>query len=130
MMSRSRSISRVAAMSIDRTTSANSTVTCLYSAERVDCVSRPPHSVQNLPVELECAPQEPQTSGVAVGPPPTSWLAPMSLIVSPLVSDVWHIAAIGTDWTARYAPAHPVSPWHCGGEGFRILFCSTNFGRI
>jgi hypothetical protein len=47
-----------------------------------------------LPVELECAPQEPQISPVAVSPPPPSPLAPTSLIVSPLVSDVWHITAI------------------------------------
>jgi len=56
-------------------------------------VSRAPHSLQNLPVELGCA-QEPQISSVAVSPPRPSRLAPTSLIVSPLVSDVWDIGAI------------------------------------
>ena len=83
MISRSRSISRVAAMSIDRTTSANSTVTCLYSAECVAGVSRAPHSLQKLPVgETERAPQEPQISPVAVSRPPSSWLTLTSVIVS------------------------------------------------
>jgi UDP-N-acetylmuramoyl-L-alanyl-D-glutamate--2,6-diaminopimelate ligase len=62
-------MSNVAAMSIDRTTSANSTVTCLYSAGRGACVSRAPHSRQNLPAERDCAPQEQQISSVAVAPP-------------------------------------------------------------
>ena len=79
-------------MSIDRTTSANSTVTCLYSAESVDLRESRTALVTELAVELECAPQEPQISPVAVSPP--SWLTPTSLIVSPLVSDIWHIAAI------------------------------------
>ena len=43
MISRNRSISTAAAMSIDRTTSANSTVTCLYSAGSGDRVIRAPH---------------------------------------------------------------------------------------
>src|SRR5882757_5432990 len=41
-------------------TSANNTVTCLYSADWVACVSRVPHSPQNLAVGLDCAPQDPQ----------------------------------------------------------------------
>ena len=40
MISRSRSAPTAAAMSIECTTSANSTVTCLYSADWVACVSR------------------------------------------------------------------------------------------
>ena len=35
-------------MSIECTTSANSTVTCLYSADRLACVTGAPHSLQNL----------------------------------------------------------------------------------
>ena len=66
MISRSRSVSSAAAISIERTTSANSTVTCLYSANRVADARGVPHSLQNLAVGLDCAPQEPQNSPVAV----------------------------------------------------------------
>src|SRR6478609_10545385 len=69
MISRSRSAPTAAAMSIECTTSANSTVTCLYSADGVARVSRVPHSAQNLAVGPDCAPQEPQNSPVAVSPP-------------------------------------------------------------
>ena len=44
MISRNRSISTAAAMSIERTTSANSTVTCLYSAGVVDGSIGVPHT--------------------------------------------------------------------------------------
>ena len=79
MISRSRSGPNDAAMSIECTTSANSTVTCLYSADRVACVSRVPHSPQNLAVGLDCAPQEPQNNLVAVNPPPPSPLGSTSV---------------------------------------------------
>src|SRR6185503_8894524 len=79
MISRSRSVPTVAAMSIECTTSANSTVTCLYSADRVARVSSVPHSLQNLAVGLDCAPQEPQNRPVAVNPPPPSPLGPTSV---------------------------------------------------
>jgi hypothetical protein len=49
-------------------------VTCLYSADWVACVRSVPHSLQNLAVVLDCAPQEPPNSPVAVSPPPPSWL--------------------------------------------------------
>jgi hypothetical protein len=52
MISRSRSGPTVAAMSIECTTSANSTVACLYSADRVADVTGGPHSLQNLNVPL------------------------------------------------------------------------------
>lgn len=58
MTSHRRSMSNADARPIERTTSAKSTVTCLYSADAVTGSSRVPHSVQNLPVE--CAPQESQ----------------------------------------------------------------------
>ena len=38
-----------------------------------------PHSLQNLAVGLNCAPQEPQTSPVAVSPPPPSPLGSTSV---------------------------------------------------
>ena len=66
-------------MSIECTTSAKSTVTCLYSADWVAWVSRVPHSPQNLAVGLDCAPQEPQNSPVAVSPPPPSPLGSTSV---------------------------------------------------
>ncbi|WP_245847204.1 hypothetical protein [Mycobacterium szulgai] len=55
-------------MSIECTTSANTTVTCLYSADLVARVSRLPHSLQNFPVGLDGAPQEPQINWDAVSP--------------------------------------------------------------
>src|ERR1700754_1823264 len=79
MISRSRSAPTAAAMSIECATSANSTVTCLYSADWVACVSRVPHSPQNLAVGLDCAPQEPQNSAVAVSSPPPSPLGSTSV---------------------------------------------------
>jgi hypothetical protein len=57
MTSRRLSMSKADARSIERTTSAKSTFTCLYSADAVTGSSRVPHSLQNLPVE--CAPQAP-----------------------------------------------------------------------
>src|ERR1700741_3656716 len=66
MISRSRSTPTLAAISIEWTTSANSTVTCLYSADWVSGVSRAPHSPQNLAVGPDCAPQEPQSFWSAI----------------------------------------------------------------
>jgi hypothetical protein len=66
-------------MSIECTTSANSTVTCLYSADPAEYVSRVPHSPQNLAGGLDCAPQEPQNNPVAVSPPPPSPLGSTSV---------------------------------------------------
>ena len=79
MISRSRSLPTVAARSIECTTSANNTVTCLYSADWAACASRAPHSPQNLAVGPDCAPQEPQNSPVAVSPPPPSPLRSTSV---------------------------------------------------
>ena len=47
MISRSRSAPTAAAMSIECTTSANNTVTCLYSADAAACVIGVPHLLQN-----------------------------------------------------------------------------------
>src|SRR5258708_447390 len=69
MTSRNRSISRAAAMSIERTTSANSTVTCLYSADRLTCVTGAPHSLQNLEFGGSSVPHDPHDSPAAVSAP-------------------------------------------------------------
>jgi hypothetical protein len=80
MISRKRSAPTAAAMSIECTTSANSTVTCLYSADWVAaCMSGVPHSLQNLAVELDGAPQESQESPVSVSPPIPSPLGSTSI---------------------------------------------------
>ena len=79
MISRSRSAPTAAAMSIECTTSANSTVTCLYSADRVACVSGAPHSLQNLEFGGSSVPHDPQSSPVAVSPPPPSPLGSTSV---------------------------------------------------
>ena len=79
MISRSRSAPTAAAMSIECTTSANSTVTCLYSADRVACVSGAPHSLQNLEFGGSSVPHDPQNSPVAVSPPPPSPLGSTSV---------------------------------------------------
>src|SRR3954447_4167816 len=65
MISRNRSISTAAAMSIERTTSANSTVTCLYSAASTD-TSCDPHASQNLAPSWGVAPHDRHTAGAAV----------------------------------------------------------------
>src|SRR5829696_7534309 len=62
MISRKRSASRAAAMSIDRTTSANSTVTCLYAAAVTEAISCDPHSSQNRAPSRGTAPHDRQTS--------------------------------------------------------------------
>src|SRR4029077_20578587 len=72
MISRSRSAPTAAAICIECTTSANSTVTCLYSADRLACVSGAPHSLQNLELGGSSVPHDPHGSPVAVSPPPPS----------------------------------------------------------
>src|SRR5215217_6167634 len=66
MISRSRSISSVAAMSIDRTTSANSTVTCLYLDASVEAINCAPHVSQNRAPSCGTAPHDrhPLVAGV------------------------------------------------------------------
>jgi hypothetical protein len=56
MISRSRSGPTAAAMSIEWTTSANRTVTCLYSAGVPGIPIGDPHSLQNLAVALTLVP--------------------------------------------------------------------------
>src|SRR3954468_16521661 len=79
MISRSRSAPTAAAMSIECTTSANSTVTCLYSADWAACLRGVPHSLQNLEFGGSSVPHDPQSSPVAVSPPPPSPLGSTSV---------------------------------------------------
>jgi len=72
MISRSRSAPTTAAMSIECTTSANRTVTCLYSADRLTCVTGAPHSLQNLEFSGSSVPHDPHDTPVAVRAPPPS----------------------------------------------------------
>jgi hypothetical protein len=65
MISRNRSVSTAAAMSIDRTTSANSTVTCLYSAGVVAIATAAPHSLQNFEFGGSSLPHDPHTKAAA-----------------------------------------------------------------
>ena len=92
MISRSRSAPTAAAMSIECTTSANSTVTCLYSADWVACVSRRTALVAELGVRagLRAArPTEQPRRGQSTATIPAGVHVS---IVSPLVNDVRHIA--------------------------------------
>src|SRR6476659_8545498 len=79
MISRSRSAPTAAAISIEWTTSANSTVTCLYSADRVACVSGTPHSLQNLELRGSSVPHDPHGSPAAVSAPRPSPLGSTSI---------------------------------------------------
>src|SRR6185312_17251529 len=69
MISRKRSAPTVAAMSIECTTSANRTVTCLYSAAVAAGLTGAPHALQNLEFGGSSAPHDPHDSPVAVSAP-------------------------------------------------------------
>ena len=92
MISRSRSAPTAAAMSIECTTSANSTVTCLYSADRVACVTGAPHSLQNLEFRRQLRAARPTRQSRRRQCTATVPAGVHVSIVSPLVSDVRHIA--------------------------------------
>src|SRR5215468_7057117 len=68
MISRNRSISTAPAMSVDRTTSANSTVTCLYFAVSAGTAVEAPHSSQNLAFSRRRAPQDPHAKFTVMQP--------------------------------------------------------------
>ena len=51
---------------VERTTSANSTVTCLYSAGVVAVATAAPHSLQNLAFSLSSVPHDPHTKAATV----------------------------------------------------------------
>src|SRR5882672_8465580 len=79
MISRNRSAPTAAAISIECATSANNTVTCLYSADRLTCVTGAPHSLQNLEFSGSSVPHDPHDSTVTVSPPPPPWLGSTSV---------------------------------------------------
>src|SRR6478735_6358788 len=60
MISRNRSAPTAAAMSIECTTSAKRTVTCLYSADWGSWTTGVPHSPQNLALAPNSVPHDPQ----------------------------------------------------------------------
>ncbi|WP_029117121.1 hypothetical protein [Mycobacterium sp. URHB0044] len=66
MTSRSRSMSSAAAMSIERTTSANNNVTCLYSALSTEAAIEAPHASQNRAPARGAAPHDRHTAGALV----------------------------------------------------------------
>src|SRR6476661_970426 len=66
MISRSRSGPTAAAMSIECTTSANSTVACLYSAGAVALATAAPHLLQNRESGGSSVPHDPHTTAAAV----------------------------------------------------------------
>jgi hypothetical protein len=66
MISRNRSAPTAAAISIECTTSANKTVTCLYSAGFRPVETAAPQWLQNLAFSLSSVPQDPHESSVAV----------------------------------------------------------------
>ena len=67
MISRNRSTSSAAAMSIERTTSANSTVTCLYSAASAEAAWRPA-LVAELGVLPQLVPHDPHATPAVIRP--------------------------------------------------------------
>jgi hypothetical protein len=94
MISRSRSAPTAEAMSIEWTRSANKTVTCLYSADRVACVSGAPHLLQKSESGGRCVPQDVHDSPVVVSPSPLGstsiWCHRRSAVsvISHVVSDM------------------------------------------
>src|SRR4029077_3405541 len=70
MTSRYRSISSAAARSIECTTSANSTVTCLYLAVSSEAVVGAPHSSQNLAFSRSPVPHDPHAKPTVTQAPP------------------------------------------------------------
>src|SRR6478752_315422 len=72
MISRNRSISTAAAMSIECTTSSNSTVTCLYSAAVAAGLTGAPHLLQNRESGGSSVPHDPHNSPAAVTAPQPS----------------------------------------------------------
>ncbi len=75
MISRSRSLPTFAARSIECTTSAKRTVTCLYSAGVVAVVIGAPHWLENLAFAPSSVPHDPHTKAAAVSAPRPSPLS-------------------------------------------------------
>src|SRR5690349_6363287 len=76
MISRNRSMSTAAAMFIECTTSANNTVTCLYSGASTDAVSREPHASQNREPSWGTEPHDRHTAGAVVTASPGTLASP------------------------------------------------------
>jgi hypothetical protein len=68
MISRNRSEPTAATISVECTTSANRTVTCLYSAGVVGTDMGDPHSSQNFAVGRNSAPHLVQANAAVIGP--------------------------------------------------------------
>jgi hypothetical protein len=66
-------------MSIEWTTSANNTVTCLYSADWEAFAAADPHSLQNLAVAARSVPHDPQVMAAAASAPQPSPLSSTSV---------------------------------------------------
>jgi hypothetical protein len=69
-------------------------VTCLYSADRQTCVTGAPQSLQNLEFSGSSMPHDPHDSSSCCQCTATVLNAVHVSIVSPLLRDVSHIAAI------------------------------------
>src|SRR3954471_21094617 len=102
MISRSRSAPTAAAMSIECTTSANSTVTCLYSAAVAAGLTDAPHSLQNLESGGSSVPHDPHNSPVAVSPRPPSPLGSTSVSFHR-----WSAMSVISPCHLRYAVLRP-----------------------
>ena len=102
MISRSRSAPTIAAMSIECTTSANSTVTCLYSAAVAAGLTGAPHLLQNRESGGSSVPHDPHNSPGAVTAPRPSPV--------PSTSVSCH----------RWSAMSVISPWHLRYKVFRL----------
>src|SRR5271169_827689 len=102
MISRNRSAPTAAAMSIECTTSANSTVTCLYSAWVSCAVTGAPHSLQNFEFAGSSIPHAVHANSIDVmaSPRPRRY-APRSQAFSP---------CRGSDPGTAHKPRHRREP--------------------
>src|SRR5271170_6362977 len=112
MISRSRSAPTAAAMSVECTTSANSTVTCLYSAVWVAVLRGVPHSLQNFEFGGNSVPQDPQTSPAVVRPPP---LPPSGS--TPVSCHRWSVVSVKLLGHLRDEELRPSYLFRDGGAG-------------
>src|SRR6476659_10052230 len=125
MISRNRSAPTAAAMSIECTTSANSTVTCLYSAVVAADLTGAPHLLQNCESGGSSLPHDPHNSPAAVTAPRPSPVPSTSVsfhpcsgmsVISPchLRDEVFRLSylvnfemAFSSAWARTAAPAQP-----------------------
>ena len=103
MISRSRSAPTAAAMSIECTTSANSTVTCLYSAGVVAVATGAPHSLQNRAISAAAQYRTTRTPRLLPSCHAASPLAFTSLSCHRWPANMCHIAAAIRPTGRRYA---------------------------